>query len=256
MSEQCNEVGGDEKRTRVLFFVVDRSNSMSGDRINYVNDAIKGAISGIDAISRTKWPNVQFKVAILAPSERTKWLTQVPMDIAHYLREGLEIRIQKDSGCGIRYSDIFRELKEKLSNSAFMGDPAQNFHSGIVLMVDSEPDDDYVNALQELKKEEHFESAFKAAIAIGEDPQMDVLEEFVGNGNFVVNATDRKVLCKQIHTMSFKAAHGMDTDDELPLEFMNAARTCCSDANTEKAICVNYGTLSKKCYMKKDENRE
>ena len=65
------------RRTMTLFFVIDKSGSMQGNKIGAVNDAVVNVLPMLDEIS-TANPDAEIKVAALEFSTGTNWLYNEP----------------------------------------------------------------------------------------------------------------------------------------------------------------------------------
>ena len=76
----------------------------------------------------------------------------------------------------------------------------------LVLLSDGQPTDDYKKALAELKKLPWGKKAVKIAISIGQDADDDVLEEFTGNKELVLQANNAAALTKMIKWASTAAS--------------------------------------------------
>lgn len=95
------------------------------------------------------------------------------------------------------FGEACKQLNEKLSRKAFMGDVAGSFAPAIFLLSDGEPTDEYASSLAKLKENNWFKKAIKVAVAIGEDANRDVLAEFTGNKEAVltVHTPERSPKC-------------------------------------------------------------
>ena len=76
----------------------------------------------------------------------------------------------------------------------------------IVLLSDGQPTDDYKRSLEKLKKLPWFRKAVKIAISIGQDADDDVLVEFCGNNELVLQANNAAALAKMIKWASTTAS--------------------------------------------------
>ena len=65
------------RRTMTLFFLIDTSGSMEGNKIGALNDAIENILPMIGEISNTN-PDAEIKVAALEFSSNTAWLYDEP----------------------------------------------------------------------------------------------------------------------------------------------------------------------------------
>ena len=76
----------------------------------------------------------------------------------------------------------------------------------VVLLSDGQPTDDYKESLEALKKLPWFRKAVKIAISIGQDADDDVLLEFAGNKELVLQANNATALAKMIKWASTTAS--------------------------------------------------
>ena len=187
------------RRTMVLFFMVDTSGSMEGAKIGTLNSAIEDVIPEIRQISSEN-ADAQIKIAVLEFSEGAKWLTPAPMDVADYSWNYLNADGITDFGAACK------ALNEKLSRDAFMSDVTGSFAPAIFLLSDGEPTDDYKKPLADLKENNWFKKAIKAAVAIGDDANRDVLKEFTGNAESVLTVHSPEALRKMIRFVSVTAS--------------------------------------------------
>jgi uncharacterized protein YegL len=87
-----------------------------------------------------------------------------------------------------------------------MGDVAGSFAPAIFLLSDGEPTDDYKKPLEDLKNNNWFKKAIKAAVAIGDDANKDVLKEFTGAMESVLIVHSPEALRKMIRFVSVTAS--------------------------------------------------
>ena len=187
------------RRTMTLFFVVDTSGSMYGSKIGTLNAAVEDAIPEIRQISREN-ADAQIKIAVLEFSNGANWLTHAPIEVADYSWNFLNADGATDLGAACA------ELNAKLSRNAFMNDVAGSFAPAIFLLSDGEPTDEYKKPLDELKNNNWFKKAIKAAIAIGDDANKDVLKEFTGSSETVLTVHSPEALRKLIRFVSVTAS--------------------------------------------------
>ena len=84
--------------------------------------------------------------------------------------------------------------------------PARALPPVIVLLSDGQPTDDYKKSLDKLKGMPWFRKAVKIAISIGQDADDDVLIEFTGNKELVLQANNATALAKMITWASTTAS--------------------------------------------------
>lgn len=187
------------RRTMVLFFLVDTSGSMSGDKIGAVNEAIREVIPEIKAISDEN-ADAQIKIAVLDFSSGAKWLYEQPIESDQFVWNNLEAGGLTDMGIA------FGMLNEKLSRTQFMSDATGSYAPAIFMMSDGEPTDEYKKGLKELGKNKWFKVAIKVAVAIGSDANFEILKEFTGNEECVLTVRSPEALRKMIRFASVTAS--------------------------------------------------
>jgi uncharacterized protein YegL len=184
----------------VLFFVVDTSGSMEGAKIGAVNTAIEEVIPAIQEVSDEN-ADAQIKIAALEFSSGATWQTPggpVPADQFrwNYL----------DAGGVTDFGAACKTLNEKLSTKAFMQEATGSFAPAIFLLSDGDPTDDWQSALAALKQNNWFKAAVKVAVAIGDDVKKDVLKEFTGHMEAVLEVHNSAMLKKMIKFVSVRAS--------------------------------------------------
>lgn len=187
------------RRTMVLFFVVDCSGSMKGEKIGTVNNAIREVIPELKDISEGN-SDALIKIATLQFSSGAKWNVDEPVPAENYRWQDLDAEGVTDLG------EACRKLNDKLSRKAFMGDATGSYAPAIFLLSDGGPNDDYKKGLGKLKENNWFKKAIKVAIAIGEDADTDVLAEFTGNIESVITVHTPEALKKWIRFVSVRAS--------------------------------------------------
>ena len=161
------------RRTMTLFFVIDTSGSMAGNKIGAVNDAVENVLPMLDEISASN-PDAEIKVAALEFSSGCNWLYDEPKLASEFVWQDVTAI---GAAC--------QELNTKLSRNGFMQTPSGSFAPAIILLSDGGPTDDFYGGLSKLKANNWFKNAIKIAIAIGDDADKDVLTQFTGTNEAV-----------------------------------------------------------------------
>jgi len=190
------------RKSMVLFFVVDTSGSMTGSKMGEVNSTIEEVIPEIREISETN-SDAQIKIAVLEFSSGANWITsQGPVEAGNFVWNDLHASGVTDFGMACK------KLCEKLSikENGFMKEATGSFAPAIFLLSDGGPTDNYREGLAQLKENNWFKQAIKVAIAIGKDADKDVLEEFVGNREAVLEVHTPEMLRKMIQFVSVRAS--------------------------------------------------
>jgi uncharacterized protein YegL len=188
------------RRTMVLFFVIDTSGSMDGSKIGAVNTAIEEVIPAIKDVSDEN-ADAQIKIAALEFSNGARWITlNGPVEADQFRWNYLNAEGVTDLGAACK------TLNEKLSTKAFMKEATGSFAPAIFLLSDGEPTDDWARELAALKQNNWFKAAVKVAIAIGDDADKNVLKEFTGNIEAVLETHNAATLKKMIKFVSVRAS--------------------------------------------------
>ena len=188
------------RRTMVLFFLIDTSGSMVGEKIGAVNTAIEEVIPDIREVSGEN-ADAQIKIAALKFSSGVEWLTpKGPIEADKFRWNYLNVDGLTDLG------EAFKALNEKLSTKAFMQEATGSFAPAIFLLSDGGPTDNWERHLTTLKQNNWFKAAVKVAIAIGEDADKDVLKQFTGSAESVLEVHNKAMLKKMIKFVSVRAS--------------------------------------------------
>jgi uncharacterized protein YegL len=216
------------RRTMVLFFVIDTSGSMDGSKIGAVNTAIEEVIPAIREVSDEN-ADAQIKIAALEFSSGARWITSNgPVESDQFRWNYLDAAGVTDFGSACK------TLNDKLSTKAFMQEATGSFAPAIFLLSDGEPTDEWQSSLSVLRKNNWFKAAVKVAIAIGDDANKDVLKEFTGTMEAVLETHNASMLKKMIKFVSVRASQvaskssnvsdsGQDAGDEEKQQELNAS---------------------------------
>ena len=197
MVNLCKRPGG-ELATRPLYFfwVVDCSGSMFGEKIGTVNHAIQSTIPEMRAAARDN-PNAELLIRTLKFSSNAEWITPSPVNIEDYTWNDLTAYGLTDLGAACNL------LCEQLTMPP-MTDRA--LPPVIVLLSDGYPTDEYKESLNRLLSMPWGKKSVRIAISIGKDADDDVLTEFTGNRELVLQANDAVSLVKMIKWASTAAS--------------------------------------------------
>jgi len=188
------------RRTMVLFFIIDTSGSMDGSKIGAVNVAIEEVIPAIREVSDEN-ADAQIKIAALEFSSGARWITaNGPVEADQFHWNYLDASGVTDFGAACK------TLNDKLSTKAFMQEASGSFAPAIFLLSDGEPTDEWQSALAVLKQNNWFKAGVKVAIAIGDDANKDMLKEFTGSMESVLETHNAATLKKMIKFVSVRAS--------------------------------------------------
>ena len=171
----------------VLFFLVDTSGSMYGEKIGSLNDAIRETVPDLKDLSQSN-PDAAIKIAVMQFDTNVRWLYPQPIDSEQFRWNDLQAGGLTELGAALL------ELNGKLSKTQFMQEAAGSYAPVLILLSDGGPTDDFDSALEVIKKNAWFKHAIKIAIAIGNDADKNVLTQFTGNSESVIEVHNKSAL--------------------------------------------------------------
>lgn len=190
MSEGIKRPGGEmAKRPLNFFWVVDCSGSMTIDgKMQQVNFAIQSTIPEMrDAASNNT--SAQLLIQAMKFSTGASWITSTPVKIEDYT--WTDMTATGVTELGKAYDLLAGQLTiPPMSERALP--PV------IVLLSDGQPTDSYRAQLDNLLNLPWGKKSVRIAIAIGRDADRDVLAEFTGNRELVLEANNPQALVAQI----------------------------------------------------------
>ena len=183
MGRYDENIEGVAARTMVLFYLFDKSGSMTGTKIGQVNYAMKDIPKIIKEVSDGA-PNANIMVAAATFSSDVEWITPKPETPEDFIKHWHDIQAAGLTSLGA----ALKSLNEKMSRKAFLGDnPMGYLAPGIIILSDGAPTDNWEPELEALKKNNWFKSATKVAFAVGDDADKDVLAHICGTNEAVVS---------------------------------------------------------------------
>ncbi len=197
-----DQVTPSPRKIMTLFYVVDTSGSMTGDKIGSVNSAMEEAITVDLPDISTANDDAEIRVAIMQFSSGCSWITPSsgPIGIGDVIWNDLHPSGLTDLGAACV------ELDKKLSRNEFLESQTGAYAPVILLFSDGGPTDNWENGLEQLKKNNWFKHAIKIAIAIGEDADKTVLATFTGTPESVIAVNDKHTLKALIRKVSVRAS--------------------------------------------------
>jgi len=208
-----DQVTPSPRKIMTLFYVVDTSGSMTGEKIGSVNSAMEEAITVDLPDISTANDDAEIRVAIMQFSSGCSWITPSsgPIGIGDVIWNDLHAGGLTDLGAACT------ELDKKLSRNEFLESQTGAYAPVILLFSDGGPTDNWEKNLEQLKKNNWFKHAIKIAIAIGEDADKAVLATFTGTPESVITVNDKHTLKALIRKVSVRASefqsHSKQTSD-------------------------------------------
>jgi len=164
-----DELGGKvSKRALKIYWLVDVSGSMAGDKIATVNRAIRACIDPLKDAAEDNH-EAQMYVRAMKFSTGAEWHTS-ETEIEKFVWYDLDIDGWTDTGAALRL------MGKELSNFGQRALPPV-----IILMSDGEATDDYEGGINELLSHRWGKKAVRIAIAIGDDANIAELSKFCSN---------------------------------------------------------------------------
>jgi uncharacterized protein YegL len=189
MTEGIKRPGGEmAKRPLNFFWVVDCSGSMTGEKIAKVNYAIQSTIPDMQQAAADN-TNAQLLIQAMKFSTGATWMTSQPIKVEDYTWTDLT------AGGVTELGRAFDLLAGQLTIPP-MSERA--LPPVIVLLSDGQPTDQYKASLDKLLNLPWGKKAVRIAIAIGNDADRDVLIEFTGNRELVLEANNPQALVSMI----------------------------------------------------------
>jgi uncharacterized protein YegL len=183
------------KKQLVLFFVVDTSSSMFGQKIGAVNTAIREALMDSE-IRSAGGADADIAIAVLEFSNGCRWQSPTPVPIEQAQWRDLGAQGGTDLG------EACKELSKKLDKSAFLNAPGGSAAPVILLMSDGVPTDDFDHGLAVLKQNRYYKQCIRLACAIGDDADYETLAQFTGSKESVLLVHTPEALKKWIRVGS------------------------------------------------------
>lgn len=202
------------RKVMTLFYLVDTSGSMYGSKIGTVNAAMEECIPLLKEVAQAN-DDAEIKVAILQFSDGCSWITPMsgPVSLEDIIWNDL------DSGGLTDFGSALYELDSKLSRSEYLQSMTGAYAPVILLLSDGGPTDDWETALNKIKNNNWFKHAIKIAIDIESGSDRNVLAQFTGNAEAILDAKDSATLKKMIHKVSVRASefqsHSKQSSDTI-----------------------------------------
>jgi len=190
-----DDLGAKKLAARPLDFIwcLDISGSMSGNKINSLNFAIKEAIPEMQRVAGEN-PTAEVRIKTLVFGSTAYWKQQKPEPIAGF--KWKDVTIDGSTAMGAAFKLLTEELDIKKM-------PERGLPPVIVLITDGAPTDSWKTPLQDLLKSPWGMKAVRLAIAIGDDCNEAMLKEFINNSELpVLKADNAQTLVNYIKWVS------------------------------------------------------
>ena len=192
IDELINEI---PRKEMILFYIIDTS---SNTILLYLFLIKSQNIAIFDLLGMTN-ADCKVKIAVLDFASGAEWQNFQPVDIEKFNWNDLRTNKQTNS------AETCTMLFEKLPKTAFINDTTGNCTNAIILISDGYPTDNYKNGLEHIKKNNWFKNSLKVALAVDADSDKNILADFTGNKESVIEIHNQRVLTKIIRFVCYKA---------------------------------------------------
>ena len=178
-----------------IFYLLDVSGSMDGAPIAALNDAMRDTIFAMTDIRA----EAAIKIAVMTYANEAKWITCGKNNL-----ENVEDFEWSDvEAGGMTYlGSALDLLKSGLSRNTMMASATGNKVPIIIFMTDGFPNDDWESALNEIRQNKWFSTAIKIGIALGDDADLKVLADVVGDKEAVIRANNLALFKSMLRVVS------------------------------------------------------
>lgn len=159
------------KRPLQFIYLVDCSGSMSGKKIESLNFAVRETIKPMQDVADEN-PNAEVFVRVVKFSDGAQWHISQPTEIHNFRWADLDADGVTDMGRAL--SMVADALKTENM-------PPRGLPPVLVLVSDGQPTDDFSGGLKALMDQPWGKRAVRIGVAIGDDADLDVLQQFIGN---------------------------------------------------------------------------
>lgn len=189
------------KKVLPIIYVVDVSGSMTGDKIATVNEAMHESMNVLKEVSEDN-ADADIKVGVLKFSSGAQWVTKTGLvSLEDFYWNDLQATGVTDLGMALN------ELNDKMTRSSFLVSETGFCLPVFIFMSDGGPTDNWQKAFTNISSTNRwFKEGRKIAIAIGDEADMGVLEELVGNSEAVIKPKNLAELKSLIVAVSASAS--------------------------------------------------
>jgi len=168
-----SDLPGGPLATRPLhfIFITDCSGSMSGAKIQALNEAIRTAVPKMREVAQGN-PNAEILVRAVRFSSGAQWHLSQAAKVHDF--EWKDLSADGSTDMGQALSLVADAMKVPPMSTRALP-PV------LVLLSDGQPTDDFASGLKALMDQPWGKKAVRLSIAIGEDADLDVLQRFMGH---------------------------------------------------------------------------
>lgn len=197
--------GAIAKRPLQFIWIVDCSGSMQGKKIETLNFAIREAIPPMRDTADEN-PNAEVMMRVIKFSDAAQWQVAEPTNVRNFVWRDLDADGLTAMGAALSLVADAMSVEQM---------PQRGLPPVLVLISDGQPSDDFDAGLKALMTHPWGSKAVRIAVAIGEDANLDVLQQFIGNPEIkplvASNAQDLVKKIRWASTVPLKAASNPGT---------------------------------------------
>lgn len=170
-----------------IFFLIDTSGSMSGQKIDAVNNAMQEAIPAIQEFANGN-ADSNIRVNILEFNSAAGWRSNGLSNVEDLI--WVDLQATGGTSLGSAYSMLAQKLSRK--NGGFLQEHLNN-KPIIILLTDGYPTDDAASGLNLLKQNKWFQNAIRIAFELEGGVDHQALVNFTGSEEFVIPVSTDKL---------------------------------------------------------------
>ncbi len=188
------------RRELHVFYVLDTSGSMYGEKISALNHAMEECTDALTTLAKSNG-DAKLRIGVLEFNSGCNWVIPNGTEpLEDYEYEYLTTGGMTDIGSALS------ELNQKLSRHQFLNSMTGAFMPVIIFMTDGFATDDYKDSLEEIRKNRWFARAIKIGFALGDDADKNMIAEIVGNSEAVIKTTDLNMFRRMMRFVSVTAS--------------------------------------------------
>jgi len=196
------------KRTITVFFLLDKSGSMYGERIAKLNQAIPVTIEALKGVIDDN-PNLRIVIKVIEFSDEVSLVSgQHGQEIGNFQWRDLT------ADGGTRTASAIKMLCEHLDLEMM---PKRGYPPVAVLVSDgycTETSSEYNDAIAQLNKTPWGRKAARIVVSIGDDIDEDALRQFVNKNGSYINCEDAEQIIDYIKTKTTEAT--LSSSESVP----------------------------------------
>lgn len=178
------------RRVLHIFYVLDTSGSMEGTAVAMLNRSMRETTLILKQQAE-KNADALIKVAVLEFNSGCRWIQpKGPESMDDFIWEDLSAGGLTDIGSALK------ELDSKLSRKEFLKSDTGAYLPVLIFMTDGYATDNYQAALEEIRKNKWFNRGCKIGFAIGENADVKMIADIVGNYEAVVKTEDFELFAR------------------------------------------------------------